>query len=392
MNPTLTTKHRTMNLALIVWACAAISGSGCSSESGLLGLGTEPLSRKAMTVDERAAAVPMQNDEFSKLGYRVDWRAFPTLLPGGEVERLSLLGDAIGVMDSEGVFSVHEVKSGAQRWSDQVAGSLTRFFGAVRSGDQIIVPSESEVFYYDASTGTLKNKHRMEKVASTTPARVGDMLVYGTANGQVVGLLTLNGFGVWGSSVAGAVDVDPVQFSSGPEVAFASQGGDVLILDGGSGRAVGRSRMFSGPGAPIGKSESLVFVASLDHSLYAFSRTNGAEVWRHRTDAPLRKAPVHVDGVVYCDLGESGGLTALNASTGKVKWSNKDVSGEVISVRNNRVIAFDGEKAQSLDPAKGKVLETVNLSNIGWFVSEGSKDAVVYAVSPVGVITRLSPK
>lgn len=383
--------------AMLVVQTAVLGGllslGGCRSTGGESGSGQNGgASTPAMTIDQRAEAVPMAADEYGKLGYRVEWRGFPTLLPGGRVESLDLLGDTIGAMDTEGVFTVLEAKSGQQRWSDQVAGPLTRFFGATRSGEQIIVASEAEFYYYDANTGTLKNKHRLAKVASTAPALVGDMAAYGTADSQVSGLLMLNGFNVWGSGVAGPVEFDPVKFSSGPEVAFASQGGDVLIIDGGTGRAFGRSHMFSGPGAALGNSESLVFVASTDHSLYAFSRTNGAQIWRHRTDAPLRKAPVHIEGVVYCDLGESGGMTALNASSGKVMWNNKDVSGEAVALRKNRVIVFNGAKAFALDPAKGKVLETVELTSVGFFRAENRKDGVLYAVSPLGVITKLSPK
>ena len=385
--------RRVMRLVGVCVASAALAGiAGCESggtgESAAHGGETG----KPMSVEERASAVPMQADEFGKLGYRVEWRAFPTLLPGGQIESVDILGDVLGSMDTEGVFSVIEVKSGAQRWSDQVGGPLTRFFGAVRDNQHIIVTSESEVFYYDPQTGALKNKQRLSKVASTRPVQIGEVLAYGTSSGHVVGLLTRNGFPVWGSGVTGAVDVDPVGFPKGPEVAFASQGGDVLVLDGATGRGLGRARMFAGPGAALAASDTLAYVASLDHSLYAFTRNSCQQVWRHRTDNPLRKAPVHIEGVVYCDLGESGGMTALNASTGKVLWSNQAVSGEVIAWRRNKVLAFDGSKVYALDPAKGTIIDTVAVSNIGFFKAEAMKDGTLYAVSPMGVVTKLSPK
>jgi outer membrane protein assembly factor BamB len=85
-------------------------------------------------------------------------------------------------------------------------------------------------------------------------------------------------------------------------------------------------------------------------------------------------------------------MTALNASTGKVLWNNKDVHGQVVAFRRNKVIAFDGSKAFTLDPAKGTVIDTVAVTNVGFFKSESMKDGTLYAVSPLGVVTKLSPK
>lgn len=383
-------RARAFGLPTVLAVAGLVALAGC--ETSHQGSGTGGESGKPMSVEQRATAVPMQADEFGKLGYRVEWRAFPTMLPGGRLESVDILGDALGAMDSEGVFSVIESTSGQQRWSDQVAGSLTRFFGSVRDDKHIVVLSESEAYYYDSQTGALKNKQRLSKVASTRPVRAGEILAYGTANGNVVGLNTLNGFAVWGSGVTGAVDVDPVGFPNGTDVAFASQGGDVLVLDGITGRGLGRARMFAGPGAAIASNDTLVFVASLDHSLYAFTRNSCQQVWRHRTGNPLRHPPVHVDGVVYCDLGDSGGLSALNASTGKVIWNNQDVGGQVVAIRRNKVLAYDGAKMYTLDPAKGTVIDTVPLTNIEFFRSSKIKDDTLYAVSPLGVVTKLSPK
>lgn len=360
--------------------------------AGMAGCTTDAKSGEVLSLDQRAERVPMQADEFGKLGYRVEWRGFATMLPGAQIVNFDVLGDVLAVQDSKGVLTILENSSGAQRWSDQVSGPLTRFLGAVRDSTTIMVASESEVFYYDAATGALKNKQSMTKVANTHPAKIADILVFGTGTGQVIGHQTGNGFALWGSAVNGAVEFEPVVFAGKTEAAIASAGGDLLVFEGTGGRGIARAKMFGGPGAAPAVSENAVYIASVDHSLYAFDHLTGSQIWRHRTDAPLRKAPVYIDGKVYCDLGESGGMTAFDGLTGKVIWQNKKVSGEVVAVRKGKLVVFSGETASTLDIAKGAVIDSVALQNIKVLKSVPMKDGTLYAVSPLGVIAKMSPK
>src|SRR5438874_1588124 len=64
------------------------------------------------TAQERAAAVPAHADEFATLGYRVEWRGFPTMMPRAKVVGFDLLGDAVGVLDTSGVFTALEARGG----------------------------------------------------------------------------------------------------------------------------------------------------------------------------------------------------------------------------------------------------------------------------------------
>lgn len=396
-----------LGLVVGIGGCASGSGSGCkdackdacaepcetTTGSGMSGSGSTSATGNApMSVEARASSVPMQADAFGTLGYRVQWRAFPTMMPGGQVESVQMLGDALGVMESTGVFTVLEASSGQQRWSDQPAGPLTRFFGALQDDKHILVVGESELYVYDSATGAIKTKHKTDRVNNTHPVKVGSMIAFGTATGHVSGMSATNGFTMWGTGVNGSVVVDPVLFPGGTDAVFVSQTGEVAVLDVLTGRSSGRARMFEGAGAAVCTAPTMAFVASLDHSLYAYSRSSCQQVWRHRTNAPLRQKPTCIDGVVYCDLGESGGMTALNASTGKVLWNNQDVAGSVVSMRKGKLLVFDAasKRAALLDPAKGKVHESVTLTNIGMFV-QGDGD-VLYAVSPVGVVTKLAGK
>jgi outer membrane protein assembly factor BamB len=384
-NPPVTTSRPTL-VARMSAACLLMLGAGMSGAC-------TPSTEKAPalpTPAERAAAVPMQSEEFSRLGYRVDWRGFATMLPGSTVRFMDVLGDVVAVQESAGVLSVLEVKNGATRWSDQVSSSLSKYIGNVRDNDRLISSTDAEAFFYDIATGSLKARQRLSIVSDQQPVKVGDILVYGSDSGQVLGHLTLNGFRQWGASLNGAIESDPLPLKGG-RVALVSRGGDVVILDGTTGLIETKAQIFSGSEAPIAASDDLLFVASTDHSLYAIAKRDGAIVWRVRTDAPLRQPPVFHDGKIYCDMGKDG-LAAFDAGTGKRLWNNPDAKGRIIGVRGKRLLGFDGSSAYLLDPAKGATVETVKLTGITMLKTDGFVDGTLYAASPTGVIARLVTK
>lgn len=375
---------RTSTLGLGLAFALALTAGGCATDNSRP-QGMSPLAR--------AEATPPQTDAFNKLGYRLEWRGFPTMLPGERIRTLELLGDIVAVQESAGVVSVLEARSGQTRWSDQVAGRLTKFVGILREeseGGRLIVSSESEVYFYDIANGNLKDKQRLAQVVNTKPVRVGDILTYGCANGQLLGHFSLNGFRAWGSVLAGSVETDPVAAGNG-RVAICSSAGELVVLDGQAGMSQGRTKMFVGPGAPIGASDTALYVASLDHSLYAFATDGALPIWRKRTDAPLRAKPVYHEGRVYCDMGAAG-LTCFDSASGNQIWANPKAKGEIIGIRNKRLLAWDGTTAATLDPAKGTIIDAVTLDNISMLKPDEFIDGHLYAVSPNGIVNKLSPK
>lgn len=367
--------------AAVLAASLALSAGACEST---------PVAEKAKSPQQRAAEVPLQIDEFGKLGYRLDWRGFATMLPGQTVRFFDTLGDVVCVQESAGVVSVLEAKSGVTRWSDQAAGPLTKFVGNVRDGDRLIVSSEAEAYFYDIASGNLKDKQRLAVVASTRPVQVQSILVYGCGNGQLLGHLMLNGFRQWGSTLGGPIESPLLELPRG-RIATVSATGDIAVVDGLTGLFQARNRMYGGTATRMDASDGLIFVASLDQSLYAFAIDSCALVWRKRTDAPLHQPPTFHDGRVYCDMGAAG-LSCFEAATGKELWTNARLHGEVVAFRNKRLILWDGAVATTIDPAKGVAIDSVPLQNVSMLRPDQFADGHLYAVSPSGVVAKLSPR
>jgi outer membrane protein assembly factor BamB len=370
-----------------------ITGSATADEPAPAARATGDAAGTLSTVEQRAAGVPTSDDEFAKLGFRRQWRGFPVMLPGAGVREFALLGDIVGVLDSKGIVTILEAGSGAQRWSDEAGGELTKFVGMVRIDKRIILSSESQAIIYDAATGSILDKQRLDRVVNTRPAVVGELLVYGTSSGEVLGQLTRTGYRLWGAGLTGAVSTPPIPVGDDGTIGVVSDGGSVLLVQGGTGIGVGRNRMFAGSSVELASSDELLFVASVDQSLYAFSKNGGVQVWRIRTEYPLRHAPTYHDGVVYADLGPGKGLSAVVADTGVVKWSNEKVSGSVVGLRNKRLVAFDGAgNAATLDPATGKTVETATLPGMSILKTDAFVDGALYAIAPAGVVTKLIPR
>lgn len=371
--------------AVCVLLAIGLAGSACSTTGG-----GEAKKAALPTPEERAAAAPVQTEAWTKLGYRIDWRGFATMLPGSRVLFMDQLGDVIAVQESSGVLSLLEVKNGATRWSDQVSGELAKYIGNVRDGDRLISSTDAEAFFYDVQTGTLKARQRLAVVSDHRPVKVGEILVYGSASGQVLGHLTLNGFRQWGAMLKGPIETDPVALSNG-RVALVSRGGDVVVLDGATGLIDVKGEIYAGTDAAIAAGPEMLYIASLDHSLYAISERSGNIIWRVRTDAPLRRPPVLHEGVVYCDMGEEG-MSAFEAGTGKKLWNNASAKGAIVGVRNKRLLGFDGSTAYLLDAAKGTSVESVKLENVAILKTDKFVDGSLYAASPSGVVTKLATR
>jgi hypothetical protein len=181
----------------------------------------------------------------------------------------------------------------------------------------------------------------------------------------------------------------------GNTLGFISHTGDVLFLDGATGAGFVRCKMFLGTRVPPAASNDLMFIASKDQSLYAFSPSSPAPVWRHRTNVTLRYQPVYHEGTVYCAI-DGEGLTAFaefgDAGRGNIKWVSKGVYGHVIGVRAGRLLVWDGHDACLVDPANGDLIERTSLGDVAELVPDKFVDGNLYLATPAGVVAKLAPR
>lgn len=332
----------------------------------------------------------LEADPFYRAGFRREWSTFVPVAEAGRLQRLEHVGDFIVARDSSNLVSLILPEGGEVRWSAPIGSSLQRYVGSVRQGALLLVCSETELFAMDTVTGNLIDRQTFERVVNTRPAQFGPLLVFGTASDLVIAHLTDRRIRAWAYGVNAPIVADPVQMNGGL-VAFISQIGEVIILDGISGSAAARFRLLGGvTGRPTTDGNRL-FVASLDQSLYAFAPGTPRPLWRVRTDRPLTDAPVYHDGRVYLNVPGQG-LTAFDANTGAQRWNEPKINGTVISVQGRDLIVWNGKTLARVATRDGAILEQGDIPGVADLITDRFVDGNLYAAHPSGGVTRFQPR
>lgn len=384
----------------------ASSGAGSSATSGTAGAGKPATgaaqataSTGASTAAPSAGSTPAprtltaqerQVEDYAKLGYRLEWIGYGTVLSKQVVKSAAVLGDVLAVQDTSNALTLLNVRDGTARWTEMVDVPAANLTGLTRAGDAIIVSGESTVYLLNADNGALADKQRLARVANTAPAVMGEVLVFGTATGALIAHDVRSGMRPWAYMIDGPVQFPPVRIGESG-VGAVSTTGQVLMLDARSGTITGSNQMFGGvASAPAADAETL-YVASLDQSLYAYNARGGSIRWRVRTEEPLRGAPVVLGGRVYVQMPE--GFTAIEAGSGKKAWSNADVRGALALVNpQGRGVVWDGSTATTLDMKTGQVVDRIALPSGSLLKPERLDGGVLFVVTPSGQVIKLAPR
>jgi outer membrane protein assembly factor BamB len=368
-----------------------------ASVIGTLG-GCETSGRSSMptTPEGRRAAFPIPHEDWARLGYRLDWVGYPQVAPGEHIEHMDPHADLVFAQDSGSTVTAMRTSGGGVVWTNQLADRLSKFYSIHRGGpgnSRLFVSSASELFVLDANTGALIERQRLGKVTTTKPVMFGsDVLIYGTGSNQLIAHMSLgstSGVQLWGQGLEGAMRTAPVRIGS--SIGAASETGDVIIVDAATGSLQQNMKMLrKGPGAqPVADGQAM-YVAGQDQSLWAFSPTQGT-LWRRPTPFPLTVAPAIHDGRLYCTLQESG-LNSIDPTTGKTKWTAKDVRGTPVVFGKSGMLVWDGANNLFLmDPARGDVIAAAVLSNIRDIKTDAPSNGNIYLISNTGLVARLVP-
>jgi outer membrane protein assembly factor BamB len=347
---------------------------------------------KAQTTKERSDALPVDYVNYAKLGYRLDWKGYPTITGSLPIRLLSISSDAIGVIEQGSNLTILEPGTGGQRCAIQLANPLSHFVGLGRQGARIVAASEADIFTLDPATCTLVGRQSFYKIVATNPLMVNNALIAGTTDGELFAQLNtpgINGAKLWGFAVPGAINHNPVMV--GDSIGAVSQSGAVFFVTPDKGDLLGRAKVFGGMDTNPVSNGRLMFIASLDQSLYAFAPRGAQQVWRYRTSAPLRVQPTAFKDRVYCAIPELG-LTAFDANTGKVLWSIKDFSGVIVASNKGGLLGFDGTSGVLINPSRGDVIERIKLPGVASLQTDTFENGNLYAISTSGVVAKFVSK
>lgn len=380
--------HRSLRCLIpAVLICSALGGCASNGDVDLIGW------TGLMGKPERVNA-PIPHDAYAKLGYQLSWTGFAAVQEGHSVDGFDIHDGLLVVRDTHGAFSAMSPVSGDLKWARLVGEGLTTFVGTAKADRVLHIFSASEVFFQNADTGEpvldrltdVPIRQRMARVASTHPIHTGAVYVFGCDSGHATSHVTSVGISAWSYLVGGAISCDPVLTRSG-NVAFATESGNVLLLDPGNGLAAGRANLFGGVSCPPAVGPDRFFVACKDQSVYAMDDHTCQILWRFRTDSALTRRPTYDSGRVYVDV-PSTGLIALDATTGGRVWEAKGVSGEILTKRKNRLLVWNGQEAVTVDATNGGVIERATIEGLLELRSDKAENGNLYAVWASGQVSK----
>jgi outer membrane protein assembly factor BamB len=377
-------------LGMMLAAGGAMSLGGCESGGDRYDSQTQGA---PTAIADRDAAFDVAADSYNTVGYRLDWRGYPVVVPGEGIQRVLVYPDALVVQETGSNVTVMEPSNGSVRWSIELATRLTRIIGMDRSvdgryGNVLAAATDAEVYLLSTATGTLVARQPLEKVSNTGPLVMGNLAMFGTATGELLAHQFTNNVKMWGVDTTGTFEQPPVAIGTSV-VGAVSSTGQVVFVDVGLGRMVGRAMVFDGPGAPPVSNGQAMFVASLDQSLYAFA-PNGSRLWRHRTAERLMHAPTAIGQMVCCTTDK--GLQAFDATSGTVIWTAADVRGTVVGKRKTNLLVWDGKVMSLVDEQRGDLIEQVTLPGVRSITMSAFEDGDMYVASWSGVLAKYVTK
>jgi outer membrane protein assembly factor BamB len=171
---------------------------------------------------------------------------------------------------------------------------------------------------------------------------------------------------VWSASLGGGDEVmrgGLAPAAEGERVFVAGRGGDVLALQGASGKTLGRARtkaeLTGGPGAGQG----LVVVGTADGGVIALDAVTGTQRWTAKVGGEVLSAPAVSESTVIVRT-VAGRLLALSPADGKEIW-REDQQIPRLTLRgaaapvvagSTTICGFDNGRVLAVDTTRGEVL------------------------------------
>lgn len=381
--PTRSSLRRASLLAMVGLACLVTVG-GCGSSRRAGGDG-------GSSQDTNPNSQALAADPYTVIGYRPVWKSVAQVANRHAISHLDVTGEEVLAMDSSNILTYIDAASGKVRWAVDLGDSLARFYGAGVWRGMVWSVGDTVMYFLDSRTGEVLDRQRLDALARTRPAIVGDIAVFGTSRGEILGHNMRAGFKGWGFGYdrASTVTVPPVQV--GAAVATVTNRGELLVIDALSGRLVGSNSLYDAMvGTPVADDDT-VYCASLDQSVWAFAAYGGEQRWRVRTSERITGQAALLGDRLFIELpGE--GFACMRTSDGSRVWTAQGVKGDALGVRGGRLLVWDGSTMTVLDMTRGDVVDTAQIQGVSKLVTDNFVDGNLYAATADGSITRYEPR
>ena len=386
--------HSIRFYAISVTVLLALSSLAIAQDSG-----DSSLESKRQAMNERYTLGPTAA---SDMKYRITWQA-EVDKERGELIDIFVRGNDVFALAPGNQLSRMERKNGKIIWTTTCADAMDTVWGVTQGPPSsaspssppkdIYVTTDPVVMVLDQITGAIVGRQDLERIPSTNVVRWGKYLVFGTHSGKIVWHQFLVGQAWKANQLKGPILGAPILVGD-RGIAAGSVGGTLLMLDGKTARRVWAKEVYDGITTHVAEGDGLVVVASKDQYLWAFDAGNGNVRWKYFTESPLETAPSVIgDNVLQWIPTE--GLVCLELNPGdeiegRVRWTIKDVPGEIIGTINGNAAIFnqDRKTLTMINLKQGSIQKTYSLPKVR---SLKIIDDQLYVIGNGSLVQRLDP-
>jgi len=262
--------------------------------------------------------LPMLPDEADKLGYVAGWYQNLDLPDSQHVAEATRLGDLLIVREApRPLVSAISIDDGALEWQREIGEPDEIYHTPVRDGDRLFFTTPLRLLELNVVNGAVNDRAQFELFVAFPPVRVEHQLIMPGANGLFFAYHVDRTVRLWKRRLPARLLTGVL--NQGTTVLVTDAEGNIALYDALSGDQRWNNKAFDAIRAAPAMDENLVYVPSMDQSLYAIDRRSGRERWVYHTETPLDQ-PVHRLGQ-YLFLPVPGeGLLALDHETGEEAW------------------------------------------------------------------------
>lgn len=341
---------------------------------------------------ETSADIPewtIDHSAWKSLGYQWEWTGYPVMGDRAYLTDMIAYNDTIVTLASDTSVSTLEPSTGKIRWSKALDRPTTQLFAPARVGNTLFLPSDTDLYELDLTTGNTLDRDAVGAIINTSPLIMGNLAFMGTTRNELIAFQFDNDFKSWGYDFGGAIQSPPVRVDD-DTLAMISAAGDLRLLNAVTGSTELSTRVAGGAVTDLLVDPDTIYIPSSDQSIYAFALADGVRYWRKRTSAPITVQPVLDDGVMYASTADDG-LVAIDTISGDTLWNNNDIGGWVVSiVDDDELIVWTGRELLAVDKDTGELIVGARLDNVAGVRTDTLHDSDLYVITANGSIAKFS--
>lgn len=376
------------------WGCAATDNNASDRDAAATSRNRSAADSDAVREVERRYVVgPLAS---RPLGYRVDWQSSEA---GSDLRVFEFAGDSVYVLDNRNFLTRLERNTGRRIWRVPVAEPVQEVISVTAISDRVYLSSGGRMIVLDNDTGSQIGLQRLQSIANTGSEHLGQFLIYGGRNGQLIWHSYATEFQWRAYQISQSINLRPLVVKDSPQyVVTVGNDGRVTVHNTQSANMVWDKMLLSRVVARPAAGNGAVYVAGLDQHLWAYNLSTGRSIWRYLTSSELRDSPVLIGDTVYQQIPDEG-LVAfearpVDAPGGRIRWTAEEIQGNVIARRGNQLYVWHrpSRTMSILDARRGGVMDQQHLRQANTVIASDIEGDELYALGDDGRIVRLLPR